>query len=295
MLKMLRQYDRYGYGIFTGMKLSITASLLYVFAMLFHINDTNVLIGLVIVCIGVIELPVVNTQYKKDLLYLFLACLISALYIVLSIATIMPLVIGLLLLVAIIIAVLYRYKVNKFVFIICCNAILIVVFCFAEFTPTNNTLVINDSLSIIEFLTLGFWIHKLYPNRYYKRWQQNYVWVLASLIKSIAKTDVAKINDVRNGIHDLKNNINLIDDKICLSSAKIMNDELASYTYFVINQLQLELSQAEIDELTTDLHVILDSINDSNEVLIKFKYGDDFHQQTLTKIIKNWNMICRQL
>jgi hypothetical protein len=58
MLKMLRQYDRYGYGIFTGVKLSITATLLYVFAMLFHINDANALIGLVVICIGVIELAV---------------------------------------------------------------------------------------------------------------------------------------------------------------------------------------------------------------------------------------------
>lgn len=293
-LAEINELDNYGYGLFTSLKLTWITLALVIFAYILHVQSYSVIIIAVLSCVVIIELPIINSVYKKDLLYLFIAIFITGIYAIMSIATLMPIIIGLLLLVMLVFAILYKYQINKLLFMISCNGLLLVLFCFAQFMPHDNTVIINDSISLLEFFTLGFWLHKLYPNCYHKRWQQAYVFALKVLVRAIDTGSNSDFFELRKVLSDLKNNVNLLNgNKQIHQAAIVMNTALSHYSYFCISQVEAigEFTQ----QFIVDVEQLRVAIAHSAPNDLVHRDTLEFHYIKINTITQHWNSICKQI
>ncbi len=294
-LAKIKRIDKYGFGLFTSLKLLFVMFGLTAFAFALHLQDFAVLVAVVMISIAVIELPVVNTVRKKDLLYLFITVSISALYVVMALSTAMPLVVGVMLLVMLVFAILYKYQFNKFYFMLLCGCFLLVIFCFAKLLPTNNTLILNDALSLIEFITLGFWLHKIFPNQYYKRWLNNYNYALSNLVLALQQREYLRVLTFRQTLNDLHTNVQLLDNNsINYELANELNINLINYSFFVINLLSSSDDELACD-ISDDLSKLNIAISEQKLLEIELTLDNEFHKKYFNEMVLNWNKLCKQM
>lgn len=295
LLKQIKAIDKYGFGVFTGLKIMFIMLGLIGFAYFMHLQEFAMFIVVVLAIIAIIELPQVNSPLKKDLLYLFIATMVSTLYIVFSISTVMPMVIGVVMLLMLIFGLLYRFQVNQFYFVLICNCVLLVVFCLAVFTPNSNTVILNDVIALVEFVTLGFWLHKFYPNRYYNRWVANYIYAVQNLVDALRSNDSTRLLTLRKIFKDLQNNVFLLGSNIdCFKLADQLNKTLMNYSFFIINEL-VNRNDDLNESLALDVEQINLAIKSREQISLKYSNDDIFHQNSLNEITLNWNKLCKQM
>jgi hypothetical protein len=295
----LDRIDPYWYARLIGLKAAYLATGLFIANLILKPASPSVTMLMSAVGILIAEMPAINTPDKKDKVYLgwvILVCLTIAIF-----STTGFLKLPFILTVGAWAYFLYYSLRNKPEVFALVSALLMMGTISQEGLKIGNFFQIwNNTLFILEFSLITFWLHKSFPFLYHKIWLSSLLRGLEVLIKMLKEENVTTSKMLRKHSMISLSSMNLLAKRRYIGCVKIIHQNMSGLHLYVYHQIHSIRSgtdnlELQIDGLEQLYNAILHGKRCETKPDLNKSTGDGFYQEKLAELIINWNRLCLHL